>query len=127
MQSELACHIGSMGKHFCRVCTVKGFDVSDDAPATPGEPEAQAGEVSGSEIGDDPDSPANSDTELFVASGAPKAKKSIRKKAAEGMENMVKRVKRFLKVSVYLQVILRNLIYLFRLEMLEQRTQQNIR
>ncbi|VDB95486.1 unnamed protein product [Peniophora sp. CBMAI 1063] len=31
MQSELACHIGLMGKFFCRVCRVKGCDAADEA------------------------------------------------------------------------------------------------
>ena len=26
MQSDIACHIGMMGKFFCRVCHVKGYE-----------------------------------------------------------------------------------------------------
>lgn len=32
MQSEFACHVGSMGKFFCRVCHVKGSDAQDTTP-----------------------------------------------------------------------------------------------
>lgn len=32
MQSEFACHVGSMGKYFCRVCRVKGSDVQTEGP-----------------------------------------------------------------------------------------------
>ncbi|KAG1833238.1 hypothetical protein DFJ58DRAFT_632431, partial [Suillus subalutaceus] len=31
MQSEMACHIGSMGKYFCHVCKVKGHDTSAES------------------------------------------------------------------------------------------------
>ncbi|VDC00800.1 unnamed protein product [Peniophora sp. CBMAI 1063] len=30
MQSELSCHIGLMGKYFCRICKVRGSDADDD-------------------------------------------------------------------------------------------------
>ncbi|KAG1806360.1 uncharacterized protein HD556DRAFT_1428515 [Suillus plorans] len=35
MQSEMACHIGSMGKYFCRICKVKGHDATYTTDAPP--------------------------------------------------------------------------------------------
>ncbi|VDC01359.1 unnamed protein product [Peniophora sp. CBMAI 1063] len=32
MQSELSCHIGLMGKYFCRICKVRGRDAADNEP-----------------------------------------------------------------------------------------------
>ena len=29
MQSEMSCHIGMRGRHFCRICYVKGHEVED--------------------------------------------------------------------------------------------------
>jgi len=42
MQSELSCHVGSMGKFFCCVCNVKGHD----AQATTNNEDNQAYEQS---------------------------------------------------------------------------------
>lgn len=35
MQSEMACHIGLMGKYFCRICQVKGKDAKDKDNVAP--------------------------------------------------------------------------------------------
>ncbi|KAG2126284.1 hypothetical protein DEU56DRAFT_743067 [Suillus clintonianus] len=89
MQSEMACHIGSMGKYFCRMCKVKGHDASAEsnparaAAAQPDDTDHSVGEVSGSE----PE--AHTDAPL----------KSTRKRAKETMEEMVTRVKRFVKIG----------------------------
>jgi hypothetical protein len=87
MQSEMACHIGSMGKHFCRVCKVKGHDAgmeSTFAPAAATQPQA----------GDSGESA--SESEAYTGNDAPA--KSTRKRAKETMDEMVTRVKRFIKV-----------------------------
>jgi uncharacterized Zn finger protein (UPF0148 family) len=91
MQSEMACHIGSMGKYFCRICKVKGHDASAEsntareAAAQPEDTDHSVDDVnSGSE------SEANADAPL---------KSNTRKRAKETMEEMVTRVKRFVKVT----------------------------
>ncbi|KAI9434849.1 hypothetical protein H4582DRAFT_1818227 [Lactarius indigo] len=38
MQSEFACHIGQMGKFFCRMCDVKGFDAPPSGSRVPVNP-----------------------------------------------------------------------------------------
>ncbi|KAG2750187.1 hypothetical protein P692DRAFT_201906126 [Suillus brevipes Sb2] len=92
MQSEMACHIGSMGKYFCRICKVKGHDASAEsntareAAAQPEDTDHSVDDVnSGSE------SEANTDAPL---------KSNTRKRAKETMEEMVTRVKRFVKTKV---------------------------
>lgn len=50
MQSEFACHVGSMGKYFCRVCRVKGTDAQGKAPISvpvPGRRNSQDSEYAG--------------------------------------------------------------------------------
>ncbi|KAG6826289.1 hypothetical protein H0H92_000438, partial [Tricholoma furcatifolium] len=39
MQSEFSCHVGLMGKLFCRACKVKGYDTNDPDPLQPSAPE----------------------------------------------------------------------------------------
>lgn len=101
MQSELACHIGSMGKFFCRICHVKGSDLNDANPSSanagPGD-NTETQEVSGSERGGGSESVGASDeVDTSVAGNRPVRKKG--QKAAESMEAMVQRVKRFFSVS----------------------------
>lgn len=97
MQSEMACHIGLMGKYFCRSCQVKGQERSrkestgETTVATENEDESEdeedhlehgsEGEASGSEAG----------------SAGPK---TVKKKIQETMEQMVSRVQRFVQVRI---------------------------
>ncbi|KAF8891836.1 hypothetical protein BD779DRAFT_1437618 [Infundibulicybe gibba] len=75
MQSELSCHIGLAGKFFCRNCDVKGFDVGD-IPALQSDDEAT------SEVG--------------LQTGHDTTKHRSRKKL-ETLDEMVQRVKRFVR------------------------------
>ncbi|KAG2126564.1 uncharacterized protein EDB93DRAFT_1243814 [Suillus bovinus] len=78
MQSEMACHIGSMGKYFCCICKVKGHDATATRPE---DTDHSVGEVSGSE------SNAHRHAPL----------KYTWKQAKETMEEMVTRAKQFVK------------------------------
>ncbi|KAG1773421.1 hypothetical protein EDD22DRAFT_998993 [Suillus occidentalis] len=81
MQSEMACHIGSMGKYFCRICKSNPMQAAaahaEDTDRSVGD------EVSGSESEARTDAPP----------------KSTRKRAKETMEQMVTRVKQFVKIK----------------------------
>jgi len=92
MQSEMACHIGLMGKLFCRVCGVKGMERSRPANTASGAATEHGnssdngggvtgGDASGSEAG----STSNAAT-------------NPKKKIQETMEQMVARVWAFVKV-----------------------------
>ncbi|KAG6835924.1 hypothetical protein H0H93_013289 [Arthromyces matolae] len=91
MQSELSCHVGLMGKYFCRVCQVKGFDTSDQ-PSQPSQQEETAphGENSEAETASEV---SDAGSELLQVKHGAKG----RKKANETLHSMVERVKRFLK------------------------------
>ncbi|KAG1847729.1 hypothetical protein F4604DRAFT_1883990 [Suillus subluteus] len=76
MQSEMACHIGSMGKYFCRICKVKGHNAT---AAQPEDTDHSVGEASGSESDAHADAPP----------------KSIQKRAKETMEEMLNHTAKF--------------------------------
>jgi hypothetical protein len=88
MQSEFACHIGMLGKFFCRICKVHGKDAINPSTVSAG-------------------SDNNSETSISSVSTASSASllnddlahKPTRKKAVETLSDMVDRVTRFLKVS----------------------------
>jgi hypothetical protein len=80
MQSEMACHIGSMGKYFCRICKVKGHDTS--AESNPMQAAAVHAEDTDHSAGDEA-----SGSESEARTDAPP--KSTRKRAKETMEEMV--------------------------------------
>jgi hypothetical protein len=91
MQSEMACHIGSMGKYFCRICKVKGHDTAgkESNPARD-TTQAQNGNDSIGEEFSGSESEAHNDTSL----------NSARKRTKETMEELVTRVKQFVKVML---------------------------
>ncbi|KAG1749271.1 hypothetical protein EDB19DRAFT_1629684 [Suillus lakei] len=90
MQSEMACHIGSMGKYFCRICKVKGHDTS--AESNPMQAAAVHAEDTDHSVGDEV-----SGSESEAHTDAPP--KSTRKRAKETMEQMVTWVKQFVKIG----------------------------
>ncbi|KAJ6462550.1 hypothetical protein C8R45DRAFT_841581 [Mycena sanguinolenta] len=94
MQSEFACHIGLRGKLFCRACWVKGPDAldPDTSPATTGAADEGPPSDNARNTSDLSDVSDSSDT------GSKKGGR--RKKAKESLEQMVRRVKDFVKVGI---------------------------
>ncbi|KAG1784306.1 uncharacterized protein HD556DRAFT_1251521, partial [Suillus plorans] len=86
MQSEMACHIGSMGKYFCRICKVKGH-------GTVAKESNSAQDTTRAEDHDN-----NIARSLYeTRNDAPL--KSARKCTKETMEELVTRVKQFVKIG----------------------------
>ncbi|KAI0723525.1 hypothetical protein C8Q76DRAFT_614464 [Earliella scabrosa] len=75
MQSEFASHIGMNAKRFCRNCWVKGKDMADESAA------------------------GSSDATSADGDGAGKGKAAKRGKRLESMEDMLTRVRAFLKIG----------------------------
>lgn len=92
MQSEFACHVGSQGKYFCRICTVKGLDVEESRPRPPPHP---------SETPPNSPVPSNaSDSDISqVGKDAPSASKTRKGRIPETMEAMVRRITDFMTVG----------------------------
>ncbi|KAF9056802.1 hypothetical protein BDP27DRAFT_1433532 [Rhodocollybia butyracea] len=87
MQSEFSCHIGLWGKYFCRSCWVKGLDASDELHEKPDK--KSKGNVS--------DGSDASSVHSTGSQGTQGVKKKITR-AKEGLpENMMNRVKAFVK------------------------------
>jgi hypothetical protein len=83
MQSEFACHIGLMGKFFCRMCWVKGFD--------------NQGISEEDHIIDHQENSQDLDTnDVYTTSSI-----SQRRKRSETMIEMVNSVKCFLYMSIF--------------------------
>lgn len=93
MQSELSCHVGLMGKYFCRVCKVKGFDAGETPESTGGTSVNRAGDSTADESND------GFSGESDQGTGRPRTSK----KKKETLDEMVKRTKRFLQVSITVQ------------------------
>lgn len=96
MQSELSCHIGPMGKFFCRICNVKGFDNDDEETEDNTRPDgANSGSLSARAQTPLPPSPTAS-----VASddNGPSIVAKKLKRKTESMGDMVARATRFFKV-----------------------------
>lgn len=89
MQSEMACHIGSMGKYFCRICKVKGH-------GTVAKESNSAQDTTRAEDHDNNIAEEFSGSEYETRNDAPL--KSARKRTKETMEELVTRVKQFVKV-----------------------------
>ena len=108
MQSELACHVGLMGKYFCRVCNVKGHDAHDTAPTN-----AEDDQIYGTNDGGQ-----SEDQESVRSEGVESAhaqKKSRGKGKKETMNEMVSRIKRFVKVCIYLYLSVQLLILFIKI------------
>lgn len=84
MQSELACHIGLRGKLFCRACWVSGEE-ADEAGFRPME--------EGDGASDNTDSSVHSAASAQTAQPSPQEENTT-----ETIQDMVRRVKRFLSV-----------------------------
>ncbi|KAI9442451.1 hypothetical protein H4582DRAFT_1809218 [Lactarius indigo] len=92
MQSEFACHIGQMGKFFCRMCDVKGFDAPPSGSRVPVNPTtSHDGNHATSDL------PGTSDGESS-AGGSPSGSHG-RKKGDESMQDMVERITRFINIG----------------------------
>jgi hypothetical protein len=123
MQSELSCHVGMMGKHFCRICQVKGRDAANatqsqpasQAPAThTNTPGLYAGsEQHGTDESDTDQSIASTSNSILVAGSsstratAEENQSTQKKRPPETLENMEERIKRFLKVKCSYRSLLR--------------------
>lgn len=93
MQSEMACHIGLMGKFFCRVCGVKGTDrtqAQESSVPAHTDDNSDDGDGGNAASGEDKDAGSN-------PAGATGSVKWVQ----ETMEQMVSRVHNFVKVSYY--------------------------
>lgn len=93
MQSELSCHIGLRGKLFCRVCWAKG-EAADPESEDEGDEDNQSGISSASAVTSDSDSAFHQ-----IAPPKPRKKKRASKnKKLETPEDMMERIKTFMKV-----------------------------
>ncbi|KAK6992364.1 hypothetical protein R3P38DRAFT_3226215 [Favolaschia claudopus] len=105
MQSEFACHIGMRGKLFCRACWVKESDALEGEADKPQASESHAGlddvpADSESEGEAPPSSPAGQ-AESDAESDTSQTKKKRGKRVKETLEQMVDRVKSFMKVRLF--------------------------
>ncbi|KAF8824027.1 hypothetical protein HHX47_DHR9000094 [Lentinula edodes] len=83
MQSEFSCHVGLVGKYFCRCCFAKGRDANDEQSAS-----------ATKDVADDTSIHSNASTEQESDSGA--EKKGGRRK--ETIQELISRAKRFITV-----------------------------
>ncbi|KAK6988340.1 hypothetical protein R3P38DRAFT_3228904 [Favolaschia claudopus] len=103
--SEFACHIGMRGKLFCRACWVKESDALEGEADKPQASESHAGlddvpADSESEGEAPPSSPAGQ-AESDAESDTSQTKKKRGKRVKETLEQMVDRVKSFMKVRLF--------------------------
>ncbi|KAH8983089.1 hypothetical protein EDB86DRAFT_3066391 [Lactarius hatsudake] len=94
MQSEFACHVGPGGKMICRVCQVKGLDVSTNDTQAQMAP-APIHDVDGGRT--TPDSIGTSDGDSSTDGAY--APTNRRKRKLESMQEMVERVTRFVHIG----------------------------
>lgn len=102
MQSEFSCHVGLMGKYFCRICQVKGFDAGETpAPAEVGSAQSNPLRDEGPELSSAQSRAGNNSAGSDVGSdqGHHTQGQATSKKQSETLDKMVKRIKRFLEVS----------------------------
>lgn len=98
MQSEFACHVGSHGKYFCRACHVKGTDVEDSRPQGPQTIDPNQTPPNSPAPSNRSDSDVSQAAEALETGTAPAAGK---RKTAETMEAMVRRITDFMKVNIF--------------------------
>lgn len=87
MQSELSCHIGLHGKFFCRCCFVKGKDSSEDTAGGATVFQRQSSRAR-----------SGSQSEASDCGSSGSEQSGRRKEQEESAQDMLDRVKRFLKV-----------------------------
>ena len=92
MQSELACHVGLMGKYLCCACNVKGHDTQEVTTATANE-QTQEHSDGGRSNGQDS---IRSEEEGFTHGS-----RKLKGKAKETMGDMVAHIKWFVNVCQY--------------------------
>ncbi|KAH7867912.1 uncharacterized protein C8R40DRAFT_1164165 [Lentinula edodes] len=85
MQSEFSCHVGLVGKYFCRCCFAKGRDANDEQSAS-----------ATKDVADDTSIHSNASTEQESDSGA--EKKGGRRK--ETIQELISRAKRFITRTI---------------------------
>jgi len=98
MQSEFACHIGSKGKLFCRMCTVSSGMPAEQVPTTSGS--ADDSDPPSTDPPPDPsaeESDPESIPESVASAGSTGATKSNK---LESMQGMIDRVTRFVSVCL---------------------------
>lgn len=98
MQSEFACHVGPGGKFLCRVCNVKGKDISTNRLQPSTAPTSIDGANGGRTT---PDSIGTSDSDGNSNSSASNtgAPTNGRKRKLETMQEMVERVTHFIQIG----------------------------
>jgi uncharacterized Zn finger protein (UPF0148 family) len=89
MQSEMACHVGMMGRMFCRICKVVGKLTTGNVEEAMG-PAADDSSDSASTIASDID-----------ADNKHQNSKGKRAKKTETITEAIKRVTRFMQVRVF--------------------------
>jgi hypothetical protein len=106
MQSEFACHVGSNGKLFCRMCTVSNSTSTEEAPTASG-PNADSAGPPPAEPSTDPStnmSPGPAAAEESDLESGPESVTSVNSTGAaktskvESMQGMIDRVTRFVSV-----------------------------
>lgn len=106
MQSELSCHIGMLGKFFCRVCYVKGTDQSmerdteKEAKSNETNYESDAVSIASSDVSASQD-PGESPNEVSCNKSTAVAKESGRRKKDESLAELVGRTRDFLRVLFF--------------------------
>ncbi|KAI9429051.1 hypothetical protein H4582DRAFT_2114726 [Lactarius indigo] len=94
MKSEFACHIGQMGKFFCHMCDVKGFDAPPSGSCVPVNPTtSHDGNHATSDL------PGTSDGES--SAGGSLSGSHGRKKGDESMQDMVERITCFINIRAH--------------------------
>jgi hypothetical protein len=94
MQSELSCHIGMIGKCFCRVCNVRGRSATTSVNPSPSIHK---------DMNDSQSEYEESDTDQNSASGAEDtttAEEPHPPKKTEQLSDMMERITRFLEVCL---------------------------
>ncbi len=99
MQSEMACHTGLHAKYFCRACHVKGTDATEDAERVGQASLDGSADVAG---GIQSDHESGSESDASASGSKPPKKRGAR--AVESMQQMLHRVKEFMKVSACLSM-----------------------
>lgn len=95
MQSEFACHVGSGGKLFCRICRVKGLDASINHSQSTTAPTSTDGADGGRTT---PDSTGTGEGDGNSSADDICAPVNGQKRKLESMQEMVECISRFIRV-----------------------------
>lgn len=101
MQSEFACHIGSKGKLFCRMCLVSNSASAENGPTVSDQTSDFTDPPASTDLSLDPPSPEESDLESSPESVASaNSTTAVKKNKSESMQGMIDRVTRFVSVCL---------------------------